>query len=42
MPIHVSNVLAEIPFTAIGARLRPITATIAPVTGGGINFSTHP
>ena len=39
MPIHVSNALPEMPFTAIGARLSPITATTAPVTTGGISVS---
>ena len=35
----VSSALAEMPFTAIGARLRPITATTLPVTTGGIRRS---
>ncbi len=34
-----SKVDADTPFTAIGARFSPITATIAPVTTGGISVS---
>ena len=37
----MSNVLPDTPFTAIGARLSPMTATMAPVTGGGISRSIH-
>ena len=36
---QVSKVLPAMPLTAIGARLRPMTATTAPVTTGGISFS---
>ena len=37
--IAESKVDADTPLTAIGARLSPITATIAPVTTGGISAS---
>ena len=40
--IHASNGVALAPLTAIGARLRPITATTAPVTTGGISRSIQP
>ena len=41
-PIQVSNALALTALTATGARLRPIAATTAPVTAGGISVSTQP
>ena len=34
--------MALAPLTAIGARFRPITATTAPVTTGGMKRSIHP
>src|SRR5262249_45185415 len=40
-PMAVANPSVETFLIAIGARLRPITATTAPVTTGGISFSTH-
>ena len=42
MPIHVSSALPEMPFTAIGARFNPMTATTLPVTTGGIRRSMNP
>ncbi|MGF6791743.1 hypothetical protein OKW27_006080 [Paraburkholderia sp. 35.1] len=40
--IHDSKLLPLTPCTAIGARFRPITQTIAPVTTGGISVSIQP
>ncbi len=40
-PIQVSKAVALTPMMATGARLRPITATMAPVTTGGMSFSTQ-
>ena len=39
--IHASKGVELAPFTAIGARFRPITATTAPVTTGGMSRSIH-
>lgn len=39
--MYESNALPLTPLTAIGARFRPITATIEPVTTGGISVSIH-
>ncbi len=39
MPTVLENPVPLIPFTAIGARFRPIAATMPPVTTGGIRVS---
>ncbi len=41
-PNSVSNDEPLMSCTATGARLRPMTATIAPVNTGGISFSIQP
>jgi hypothetical protein len=39
--IHESKLLAAMFLIGMPARFRPITATTAPVTTGGITFSIH-
>ena len=39
--IQASKLVGAMVFTGIDARLRPITATTAPVTTGGISRSIH-